>query len=149
VFYIDLPTLDERGDDVELLTDHFLERLNERACDTKHLSSTSRAFLHEYTWPGNVRELFNTVQRAFIIANDELDIAAAVASGPRLDSPAPSSDKRMYFRPGMSLAEMERIAITETVRSANGNKTRAAAMLGISVKTLYNKLNEYHARDGL
>ena len=91
-----------------------------------------------------MRELYNTIQRAFILADTELDLRRATTYGLQLDAAA-RDDDAVTFRPGMSLSEIERIVIKETLRSCSGNKTRAAAVLGISLKTLYNRLNEYRA----
>jgi two-component system, NtrC family, response regulator HydG len=143
VFHIELAPLRDRAGDITLLATHFLRRLNEHADETKRLSPDSYAYLQRHTWPGNVRELFNTMQRAFILADDELDLATAAGYGPCLDTPRVVEP--VQFRPGMSLSEVERIVIIETLQSCDGNKTRAAAILGISVKTLYNRINEYRA----
>lgn len=144
VFHLDAPPLRQRGNDVELLARHFLEQLNDVAELRKRLSLDSLAYLHEHSWPGNVRELHNTVQRAFILADDELDLRGATTYGPNVvTAPQPRGD--VAFQPGMSLSAVERLVITETLRHCDGNKTRTAAVLGISLKTLYNRLNEYRA----
>jgi transcriptional regulator with PAS, ATPase and Fis domain len=145
VFHLELPPLRHRGADVELLAADFLERLNRTAGTRRRLSMDSMAYLREHSWPGNVRELHNTVQRAFILADDTIDLRQAASFGPRLDQPVSVADDCIQVRPGMSLSEIERIVIKETLSSCAGNKTRTAAVLGISVKTLYNKLNEYRA----
>jgi DNA-binding NtrC family response regulator len=93
-----------------------------------------------------VRELFNTVQRAHILADDELDLRTAASCGP-LAAAAPAQSAEFSFRPGMSLAQVERAVITQTLQHCAGNKTRTAAVLGISLKTLYNRLNEYRSRE--
>jgi len=154
VFHIETPPLRARGDDVDLLARHFLARLNESEGSRKRLSCDSLAYLREHRWPGNVRELYNTVQRAFILADHELDLRGATTYGPRYGSgngaesgpgAQSSHEVSVTFRPGMSLAEIERVVITETLQRCSGNKTRTAAVLGISLKTLYNRLNEYRA----
>jgi DNA-binding NtrC family response regulator len=144
VFHIEMPPLRLRGADVDLLARHLLERLNavEGAC--KRFSLDSVNYLHSHRWPGNVRELYNTIQRAFILTDSELDLRRATTYGVQLDAAA-DSEEPVSFRPGMTLSQVERIVITETLRSCSGNKTRAAAVLGISLKTLYNRLNEYRA----
>ena len=144
VFHMKLPVLRSRGDDVYLLARHFLAQLNAASDSDREFSGDSWRFLREYHWPGNVRELFNTVQRAHILADPQLDLRTAISCGPLAD--AVSTDKGdVAFRPGMSLADIERIAIGETLKFCSGNKTRTAAVLGISLKTLYNRLNEYRA----
>ncbi len=144
VFHIDLPTLRHRGDDVRLLAHHFLARMNEAAQTRKFFSEDSLTYLHTHTWPGNVRELYNTVQRAFILADEGLDLRSAATYGPSVEEPT-FADDGVTFKPGMSLSEVERIVIKETLKRFEGNKTRTAAVLGISLKTLYNRLNEYRA----
>lgn len=144
VFHIDLPALRHRGDDVCLLAHHFLARMNEAAQTRKFFSEDSLTYLRTHTWPGNVRELYNTVQRAFILADDGLDLRSAATYGPSVEESSVAEDG-VTFKPGMSLSEVERIVIKETLKRFEGNKTRTAAVLGISLKTLYNRLNEYRA----
>ncbi len=144
VFHIDLPSLRHRGHDVCLLAQHFLARMNEVEQANKSFSRDSIAYLRTHSWPGNVRELFNTIQRAFILADEELDLRSAATYGPSVEN-APVAEDGVTFKPGMSLSEVERLVITETLKRFEGNKTRTAAILGISLKTLYNRLNEYRA----
>jgi DNA-binding NtrC family response regulator len=144
VFHMDLPALRHRGDDVTLLARHFLERLNRSEGTHKYLSADSLAYVREHDWPGNVRELYNTVQRAFILADDQLELRSVAIYGPGALTAAPA-DAGLAFKPGMSLSEVERMVIFETLKCFEGNKTRTAAVLGISLKTLYNRLNEYRA----
>ncbi|MGH8178895.1 MAG: sigma-54 interaction domain-containing protein [Steroidobacter sp.] len=144
VFHLEAPPLRQRGNDVELLARYFLQRLNDVDGARKRLSLDSLRYLHEHCWPGNVRELYNTVQRAFILGDDELDLRGATTYGPSMAIAAPAAGE-VAFRPGMSLAAVERVVITETLKCFDGNKTRTAAVLGISLKTLYNRLNEYRA----
>lgn len=144
VFHIELPALRQRGEDVGLLARTFLDRLNRAEGTAKRFSSDSLVYLRDHTWPGNVRELYNTVQRAFILSDEELDLRSAAIYGPCVEDRS-QLDGGVAFKPGMSLAEVERIVITETLKRYDGNKTRTAAVLGISLKTLYNRLNEYRA----
>jgi DNA-binding NtrC family response regulator len=143
VFPIELPPLRERGDDVELLADRFLAEFNAAEGTRKFLSSSSRQFLRIYSWPGNVRELKNVIQRAFILADHEVDIdrTIGVAHAPRCADGA--RDDTVTFQVGTTLAECERDVIFTTLAHCKGNKTRAAGILGVSVKTLYNRLNAY------
>ncbi len=145
VFHLSIPPLRRRGDDVYLLARSFLQKLNDAEGLHKGFSSDSLRYLSEHSWPGNVRELYNTVQRAFILADDELDLRAASDYGPELGEMGIVEDAPVAFRDGMSLAEVERCVILETLRRTAGNKTKTAAVLGISLKTLYNRLNEYKA----
>jgi two-component system, NtrC family, response regulator HydG len=147
VFHIELPALRQRGDDVHLLAHYFLSRLNRATGTNKRLSSDSLQYLRDHSWPGNVRELYNTVQRAFILSDGVLDLRSGAAYGPCIECGTSASDEDVgvRFKPGMSLSEIERVVIKETLSSCGGNKTRTAAILGISLKTLYNRLNEYEA----
>jgi len=144
-FHLSIPPLRKRGDDVYLLARSFLQRLNETEGTQKGLSPDSLRYLNEHRWPGNVRELYNTVHRAFILADEELDLRAASDYGPEIGELGIAEDAAVTFREGMSLAEVERHVIVETLNRCFGNKTKTAAVLGISLKTLYSRLNEYRA----
>lgn len=144
VFPLHVPPLRERDEDVELLADYFLAELNAQEGSDKRFSLDSRAALRRYNWPGNVRELRNAVHRAFILAQQELDLhdvlersgmAAAVLTEPTV----------LRIPVGTNLADAERWMIMATLKKCGGNKTRAAALLGVSLKTLYNRLNAYRA----
>jgi DNA-binding NtrC family response regulator len=147
VFHLHIPPLRRRGEDVYLLATSFLDRLNQAEGSNKGFSADSLRYLREHSWPGNVRELHNTMQRAFILADDEVDLRGASEYGSEIAEPGATADCDVTFRHGMSLSAIERVVIKETLRRCSGNKTRTAAVLGISVKTLYNKLNEYRALD--
>jgi two-component system, NtrC family, response regulator HydG len=142
VFPIALPPLRERAGDVPRLADHFLEEFNQAEGAAKRFAAGAHARLEAYAWPGNVRELGNVVQRAFILAEEELDprlpaeMPAARGSAP---SPAPS--------PGVPLAEIERQAILSTLQRNGGDKRKTAAELGIALKTLYNRLKQYRDQE--
>lgn len=142
VFPLHVPPLRERERDAELLAQHFLDLLNAQEHTSKRLSRDSLACLRQYPWPGNVRELRNVVHRAFILADAELALRA-VAGQPL--SPNHSDQQLLYIPVGTSIAEAERWMIFATLRKCGGNKTRAAALLGVSLKTLYNRLNAYRA----
>jgi DNA-binding NtrC family response regulator len=141
VFPILLPPLRERREDVGLLAEHFLALLNRQEGTQKRFSGESLQRLARHTWPGNVRELRNTIQRSFILADDQIDVE---------DLPAPmreveSGESNFNLKVGVSIAEAERRLITLTLESCGQDKKRAAGVLGISLKTLYNRLNEYRA----
>lgn len=144
VFPITMPSLRERGDDVELLARLFLQRLNDEEDTRKTLSRSSRRLLREHHWPGNVRELKNVVHRAFILAEQELDLSLAV--GPSRPMVAPVATDCVTFPLGSKLADAEQRLIFATLGYCGGNKTQTAEVLGVSLKTLYNRLNEYQAR---
>jgi DNA-binding NtrC family response regulator len=139
VFPINLPPLRARGDDVELLARHFLSELNQESATGKDFSQTSLALLRTHTWPGNVRELKNCVQRAFILADEEVELKELT---PAVRS-STSEHGCLKFSIGTSLAVMERKTIFATLDHCSGNKRRAAEVLGVSLKTLYNRLAEY------
>ena len=141
VFPIHLPPLRVRGDDVALLARHLLDELNEEAGTAKRLTEHALRDIEAHSWPGNVRELKNCIQRAFILAEDEVevDLPATLA---RHASPAPSADC-LQFEIGTSLSDMERKTILATLNQCSGDKRRTAEMLGVSLKTLYNRLSEY------
>ncbi len=144
VFPITMPSLSERGDDVELLAKLFLQRLNDEEDTNKTLSRSSRRLLREHHWPGNVRELKNVVHRAYILADQELDLSLAV--GPSRPMVAPVATDCITFPLGSKLADAEQRLIFATLGYCGGNKTQTAEVLGVSLKTLYNRLNEYQAR---
>jgi DNA-binding NtrC family response regulator len=136
VFPIVLPPLRERKGDSLLLADQFLESLNHSQGTSKRLSATARDRIQEYPWPGNVRELKNELHRAFIMHDDVIEL-------PELITERSTSLPRPV---GGSLEESERQLILATLEQCGGNKGKAAAILGISLKTLYNRLNQYAGR---
>ncbi len=142
VFPIQLPPLRERQGDVPLLAEHFLAELNRAESKRKRFNSAALERLSEYQWPGNVRELRNVVQRAFIIADTEITPATLPPEiGSAKDAPAAQA----VPAPGVTLAESDRRLILATLESCGGDKKAAAKILGISLKTLYNRLASYRA----
>ena len=139
VFPIALPPLRARGEDAEVLAGHFLQELNAEAGAAKRLSRAALASVRSHSWPGNVRELRNAVHRGFILADEmvELDVGRV--------APPPADGRCLRIPVGTSLADMERQAIFATLDHCRGNKRRAAEILGVSLKTLYNRLAAYHA----
>ena len=141
VFPLPLPSLREREGDAELLAEHFLAALNDAEGTRKRFSRQSISTIRIHRWPGNVRELKNAVQRAFILADDEVELDFA-----GLDCGA-EQENCLRIAVGTSLAEIERKAIYATLDLCDGNKRRCAGMLGVSLKTLYNRLAEYQTGD--
>ncbi|MEM5328262.1 sigma-54 dependent transcriptional regulator [Paraburkholderia sp. JHI2823] len=141
VFPISLPPLRERGKDVELLAQAFLDELNERHGTKKQFPAAVREMLATYPWPGNVRELKNYVQRAHIMSGNDGDYTATVPLQISLSKPIAGTAVTIPF--GTSLADADRQLILATLEQCGGVKTRAAEILGISLKTLYNRLVEY------
>ncbi|HLW12532.1 MAG TPA: sigma-54 dependent transcriptional regulator [Casimicrobiaceae bacterium] len=139
VFPIVLPPLREREGDTELLAEHFLQSLNVEGGASKRFSRAALTTIRAYHWPGNVRELKNAVHRAFIMAEDVVELDLAGLACPAVEGEC------LRVPVGTSLAEMERQAIFATLDHCRGNKRRAAEMLGVSLKTLYNRLTAYQA----
>jgi len=145
VFPIHLPPLRERGDDVVVLAEHFLAALNRREATDKRWSDAALLRLRELPWPGNVRELRNVVERAAIMTDHV--IAAEdlpVPEGETAARPA-EPDGALRVNVGTSISEVERELILATLEQLAGDKKRAAEVLGISLKTLYNRLAVYGA----
>jgi two-component system response regulator AtoC len=149
VFPIRLPALREREGDVELLASSFLAELNAAEGRRKRLGRAALQVLREHPWLGNVRELQNAVRRAFILADEEIEpqhlplSRAETADGS--PSEAPATGGVVEVRVGRPLAEAVRRIILATLHDNGGNKERTAQALGISLKTLYNRLNRYKA----
>ena len=163
VFPLQVPTLRERGKDIEVLAQHFLSEIAEREGRPRRFSDAAMQRLNAHNWPGNVRELKNAVQRAAILGDDEIGpealplegvetpaaaalAARAAAAGATGGGHVPGS---LSFTPGMPLASLERAMILASVEHFGGDKKRAAEALGISVKTLYVRLREYRAGGSL
>jgi DNA-binding NtrC family response regulator len=148
VFPIYLPPLRERGTDIELLAQHFLDTLNRQERGRKVLSREAVAALYAHHWPGNVRELKNGIQRAYILADNVIE-PAAPASTAEGNSPSREAGAEMLtVRVGTSLEEVDRRLIEATLAGCGNSKRKAADILGISLKTLYNKLAAYGMAGG-
>jgi len=144
VFPIVLPPLRDRGSDINLLAEHFLAQINREEGTSKKFGAAALRRIAAYSWPGNVRELKNMIRRAFILSEDVVEMdALPVGPAARAVSGAPSSNDAMQV--GMSLAEIERHFILATLEHFGGDKRKAAEVLGISLKTIYNRLNNYSA----
>lgn len=141
VFPIDLPPLRDRGTDIPFLADRFLDALNKKYGEEKQFSEQARQAIQEYAWPGNVRELKNYVRRAYILA--EHGILSADALQPQIAPDGGSQTARVTVPLGVTLAEADRRLIMATLERCGGVKKQTAAVLGISSKTLYNRLEEY------
>jgi two-component system, NtrC family, response regulator AtoC len=139
VFPIELPALRERPGDVELLAEHFLATLNMEEGTRKWLSPAALHRLRQHSWPGNVRELKNVLYRAFILADGEIDVDAFPLGA--ADETLGGAD--VSVKVGTSVAEAEKQLILATLQHCEGDKRKAAEVLGISLKTLYNRINAY------
>jgi DNA-binding NtrC family response regulator len=146
VFPIRLPSLSQRQGDVDLIATHFLNELNRSSGTAKRFTEDALELLRRYSWPGNLRELRNVVERSYFVSGDRID----AQSVPLQSETAPQSNGRrgvpvdgLGIQVGMSIAQAERILLIATLEKLEGNKRRAAEQLGISLKTLYNRLNSY------
>ncbi|PYQ06944.1 MAG: sigma-54-dependent Fis family transcriptional regulator [Acidobacteria bacterium] len=137
VFPIPLPPLRDRREDVDLLAEHFLALLNKEHDTSKEFTRPALNRLRSHSWPGNVRELKNLVHRAFILAEDHIGLDCLPLGVQE------SAGSSLNLKVGTSLGEAERRLILATLEEAEGDKKKAAEVLGISLKTLYNRLNEY------
>ena len=141
VLPIRIPPLRERPEDVAPLTKHFLRRAAAAAGrEIPSLSADVVAALRDYAWPGNVRELKHVVERA-LAASDGGDVTLRHLSNEILDGPALRPDDVAGRRP--TLDQVERRYIAATLQHARGNQTRAAQLLGISRKALWEKRKRY------
>jgi DNA-binding NtrC family response regulator len=159
VIPVNVPPLRERGDDAVLLAEMFLAELNEEHGEQKILSAEGRRSIVEHSWPGNVRELKNVIHRAFVLSDEEVQVdigafaglaqersedGATVATIPSaMSAPVTSDPSALRITVGMSLDDVERALITATLQAVGGSKTEAARLLGISLKTMYNRLHAY------
>src|SRR5580765_2727430 len=140
VFAIELPPLRDRREDVPLLIQRFLNEfngINNKA--VKAVDAEAMQILEQYPWPGNIRELRNVIERATILA--EGDFIGVRHLPPLLVSRGEESLPEITLTPGTTVDEAERRLILLTLDHTRNNKTRAAEILGISLKTLHNKLN--------
>jgi transcriptional regulator with PAS, ATPase and Fis domain len=145
VFAIELPPLRQRKDDLALLIQSFLSEFNTRnGKSVTAVEGVAMRMLEQYSWPGNVRELRNVIERAVILSSGEFieskHLPPLLAAAPEAAAPSVS------LRPGMTVDDAERELILLTLEHTRDNKTRAAEILGISLKTLHNKLNRLRGR---
>lgn len=166
VIPLTMPPLRERTSDIKLLTEHFMRQY--LGDSTASLPEAVLQTLMAHSWPGNVRELQNAVQRAAILSRGgtpkQSDFLLSISTSSQLDGsqaetpavrsihdlvekvvePLPAGPTNgLTIRSGTTVQEMEKALILETLRSTNNNRTEAAKLLGISIRTLRNKLHEY------
>ncbi|MEK7867251.1 MAG: sigma-54 dependent transcriptional regulator, partial [Planctomycetota bacterium] len=135
VIEIRLPALRERRDDVGMLTDFYLAKFREEmGRKVEGISDAARKALEAHAWPGNVRELRNCLERAVLLASGTLIEAADLG----LKAASPQADTEAF----PTLKELEKRHLQAAIERAGGNKTEAAALLGIMRSTLYEKLKE-------
>jgi DNA-binding NtrC family response regulator len=146
VFAFRLPTLRERKEDLPLLVQAFINEFNGRNQKSiAGLDSQAMRMIEHYGWPGNVRELRNVIERATILAPGPF-IEAKHLPPVLAEEPPPQHQPQLALAPGTTVEEAERRLIMMTLAHTRDNKTRAAEILGISLKTLHNKLNKLRLR---
>jgi transcriptional regulator with PAS, ATPase and Fis domain len=146
VFNIHMPPLRDHREDIPDLVHSLLEEMSKK--HGRKIATVSEAVLNafrNYTWPGNVRELRNTLERAVIVCEGPVIETKYLPPGfghTKVRRPVDDADS-IRVGVGTTVGEAERLLILKTLESTNNNKTRAAEVLGISLKTLHNKLKEY------
>lgn len=144
VYNIELPALRDRKEDIMIIAEYLIERFNyEFAKNISGIDEEASRILENYQWYGNVRELRNIILRAMISAKGQItkkDLPENIIKGTR-------QGETIKIQAGTSLPDIERVSIIKTLRMAGGNKLKAAEMLGISRRSLYNKLEDYNIKD--
>ncbi len=146
VFAMRLPPLREHMEDLPLLVQAFISEFNER--NQKSIAAVDHQamrLLEQHAWPGNVRELRNVIERATILSSGPF-IEPRHLPPALSDAPPPQHQPQVALAPGTTVEEAERRLIVMTLEHTRDNKTRAAEILGISLKTLHNKLNKLRLR---
>ncbi len=146
VFSFRLPPLRERKEDLALLTQAFINEFNQR--NQKSIAGVDQQtmrMIEHYAWPGNVRELRNVIERATILSSGPF-IESKHLPPSLAEEPPPQHQPQVALAPGITVEEAERRLILMTLEHTRDNKTRAAEILGISLKTLHNKLNKLRLR---
>lgn len=146
VIPLTVPPLRDRHGDVSLLADYLVKKLGKHHGRPEiRISEETKTLLEKYEWRGNVRELSNTIERAVLLSEDPVIKPASlfIVEGPNTRVKAASAESGPVPAAGMSLKEMEKKLIMATLEDIGGNRTKAAKLLGISIRTLRNKLHEY------
>ncbi|MGQ9424598.1 sigma-54-dependent transcriptional regulator [Gilvimarinus sp. F26214L] len=138
---VHVPPLRLRGNDIRGLAEHFLALFNEEAGTAKRLTPDSAALLDSYGWPGNVRELRSMMQQAFIMADEEITPEYL----PSLHTATAAGGDVLQLNIGDSVQDAEKKLTLATLSFYKGDKRKAAHTLGVSLKTLYNRINAYQA----
>jgi len=141
VIPLKIPPLRDRREDIGPLCTYFTEKYNQlHKCSVDAVNPEALRMLEKHPWPGNVRELENVIQRAMLLSQDKVLTPEHLI----FDEESASGDSAVEL---MAISEMEKILIHKALDVYEGNRTRAAEILGISVRTLRNKLNEYRGLD--
>jgi two-component system response regulator HydG len=139
VVNITIPPLRDRKEDIPLLVGHFLKKHSERGTKRKRMSPKAMRVMMNYDWPGNVRELENAIHRAVVLSRGETVFPEQLPA--KLQAVVDSDINGE--KTGLTIREMEREIIIKTLAQTEGNRTHAAKILGISRRTLQNKIKEY------
>jgi two-component system response regulator HydG len=144
---IEIPPLRNRREDIPLLVDHFIRQANDtHGTNVKGVDADVRKLLTAYPWPGNIRQLRNVVENMVVLSGQQRltldDVPEEIHSPPGL-----AAEKGLEALAGMSVNEVEKILIQNTLRMVNGNREQAASMLGMGERTLYRKIKEYGLSD--
>jgi DNA-binding NtrC family response regulator len=142
VIPIILPPLRERSDDIPILVEHFLREIAEnKSTPPRRISPEVMRRFQSYRWPGNVRELRNVLEQMMVLADGEMlterDLPDNISEG------AQSLPASSEVPANLTMDELEKLAITKALDMCDGNRTHAANRLGISVRTLQRKLQQY------
>ncbi|MBI5816383.1 MAG: sigma-54-dependent Fis family transcriptional regulator [Nitrospinae bacterium] len=149
VIPVNIPPLRERPDDIPILVEYFIKKFNaimgKAVCGVEPEAMDS---ILANPWRGNIRELENVMERAVLLAvGDSISLADLMMDGVK-SAGSPKGEAEDLARPGITVAEMEKKLIMRTLDDAQGNRTKAAEALGVSIRTLRNKLNEYNVAHG-
>lgn len=143
VFSIQLPPLRNRKEDIPLIANYYIEQFSKRyKKKIKSLSEQVIDYLYQYDWPGNVRELKNVVHRAVVLC-DGTDLEINHFPSRVVTQSEEEGGAFFKLKIGSTLQDAERLIISQTLVHTNGNKQKAAQLLGISRKSLYNKIEKY------
>ena len=143
VIPLEIPPLRERPQDIRMLSQMFLDMTCEKnGLQSKTLSETAKAKLMAWNWPGNIRELQNVMERSALLSQE------TQLSDDLIQIEGFQKRSKPDFEVGMTVSEAERLLIMKTLEHTSQNRTKAAHILGISIRTLRNKLNEYRKESG-
>jgi DNA-binding NtrC family response regulator len=143
VVRIEAPSLRERRDDIPLLVDNFVKKYaRENGKEIRGIDAGAMSVLQGHEWPGNVRELENAIESAVVMCTGDI-----IQSTHLPEHIQPGTSEKIAFHVGAALADIERQAIEATLRSTSDNKTLAAKMLGIGVRTIHDKLKKYREQE--
>jgi DNA-binding NtrC family response regulator len=151
VVELNVPPLRERGDDVLLLTDHFLDHHARRYGKSGlRIDEEARAIMRAYSWPGNVRELRNVIENAVLLSEGDLIGPGGLSLSPTLAAASGASSARVFPPPlpieGIRLEDVERDLVRQALERESWNVTRAARLLGLSRDTLRYRIDKYQLK---